>query len=221
MGKRSKTSPHFLYCPVIYFFQGSMSCMFFRPHTTEITPLPTRTTTSTTTDYSGLIDVRFKEERKKRSHYGLYPSWGEAEQDSSEDSSTEYRDFNWGGFHHNYPRISTCVQKKYQCMPLKECKTPPRDLYNRYCKFSREGPYVCCENKKEKTLNQKIKCGKKNGGDFSQAIIGGANVAEGTGYPWMVAVGENIGGENIDWYCGGALIGEKTVITAAHCVSRR
>lgn len=204
---------------------------FFRPHTTEITPLPTRTTPATTTDYSAVIDIRFKEDqeaRRKRSqdlyprHYGSYPSWNEPDQDSSEDSSTEYRDFNYWG-HHNYPRISTCVQKKYQCLPLNECKMPPRDLYNRgnYCKFSREGPYVCCEKKKEKTLNQKIKCGKKNGGEFSQAIIGGSSVAEGTGYPWMVAVGENIGEEKIDWYCGGALIAEKTVITAAHCVSRR
>lgn len=54
---------------------------------------------------------------------------------------------------------------------------------------------------------------------LGQKIVGGEKAAEGD-YPHMVALGyDNLG--EIIFDCGGSLISEKFVVTAAHCASRK
>jgi trypsin len=55
-------------------------------------------------------------------------------------------------------------------------------------------------------------------GDFEAQIIGGGDVAEGQ-YPWLVGLGSP--GEGTAYerqFCGGSVIAEDVVLTAAHCV---
>jgi secreted trypsin-like serine protease len=54
--------------------------------------------------------------------------------------------------------------------------------------------------------------------DFEAKVVGGQPAAEGQ-YPWLVAVGDAGSGDPYDrWFCGGSVIAEDVVLTAAHCV---
>ncbi|MEU6248085.1 serine protease [Glycomyces sp. NPDC047010] len=55
-------------------------------------------------------------------------------------------------------------------------------------------------------------------GDFDAQVIGGQPAEEGQ-YPWLVGLGS--AGEGTPWerqFCGGSVISETVVLTAAHCV---
>ena len=68
-------------------------------------------------------------------------------------------------------------------------------------------------------LNQSS-CGKRSGEFLRTKIVGGRNVSEGE-FPWTVSIGTKLyypnGTVEIVEYCGGAILSERTVMTAAHC----
>ncbi|XP_075983215.1 phenoloxidase-activating factor 1-like isoform X2 [Anticarsia gemmatalis] len=59
-----------------------------------------------------------------------------------------------------------------------------------------------------------LDCGEYAG----ERIIGGYNAALGQ-FPWIVRLGY-IDEDDIDWMCGGALVTDRHVVTAAHCVQK-
>lgn len=106
---------------------------------------------------------------------------------------------------------------------MNKCKSNSPGNLQRFCRFSGETPYVCCEKQVSNKLmeRQQAVCGRKKSSGRSAAIIGGRSVENAATVPWMAAIGEyNINGE-ADWFCGGALVSAQTVITAAHCLGRR
>ena len=59
---------------------------------------------------------------------------------------------------------------------------------------------------------------------FSQKIVGGENAPIGD-YPWLALLGYSsnatISKDNpMHWHCGGSLIGDRYVVTAAHCIKK-
>lgn len=51
-------------------------------------------------------------------------------------------------------------------------------------------------------------------------IIGG-NKAQTAEFPHMAAIGFEAGNGAVEWLCGGSLISEKYVLSAAHCIRHR
>ena len=50
-------------------------------------------------------------------------------------------------------------------------------------------------------------------------IVGGEEACLGE-YPWLALIGYTSGrGSDVTWSCGGSLIGNKHILTAAHCVT--
>lgn len=114
---------------------------------------------------------------------------------------------------------TVCPQK---CIPLSECvefhqllRNPTREniaiLQDATCSYEKD-PTVCCPQKQ--SLLPK-KCGQ---GPILDRVVGGTEAPLGS-HPWMAVLGySEPGSQGIHFLCGGSVISERYILTAAHCL---
>ncbi|VVC38436.1 Serine proteases, trypsin family, serine active site,Peptidase S1, PA clan,Serine proteases, trypsin [Cinara cedri] len=139
-------------------------------------------------------------------------------------------------------KVLTKTSYDYECKPIDQCPTVLQAIknlteYPRICRFRGRTPIVCCPTYQD-SLSQKsdAKCREyyalttKGGGTINSGgcrtkivseksiltIVGGTE-AEASEFPHMVLLGfgENI--NDVEWACGGSLISDRYILSAAHC----
>ncbi|XP_053206902.1 clotting factor G beta subunit-like [Panonychus citri] len=131
------------------------------------------------------------------------------------------------------------------CPALSKC-LHQHDHHPTICSWDRHYPIVCCpsfnpridpsnrttneptttiiKHESSGKLKQKVNCGIK---PFipSLYVVGGNEVKSALDWPWMAAlftkpqtVGSSASSNNYNHFCGGTIISENCILTAAHCV---
>ncbi|CAH1727601.1 unnamed protein product [Chironomus riparius] len=125
-------------------------------------------------------------------------------------------------------KFATCTSNE-SCIPFPMCDAVNKirdkqrlsaedDKYLKsiHCKTENRLAYACCANKVKVNFESKLPKSPKCGIQFSNRIIGGeiANIDE---YPWTVQIQHINENNSTESFCGGTLINESYVLTAAHC----
>lgn len=105
----------------------------------------------------------------------------------------------------------------YDCVKLTECSSfsdlrepleseTVKMLIKLHCGFDKTTPKVCCPGEFQCGISKNI-----------ESLAEGTTATLGE-YPWMALLSYKIGNKKL-FQCGGTLINEKYVLTAAHCIS--
>ena len=124
------------------------------------------------------------------------------------------------------------INNRIKCIDVDECSS---NSFNFLCPYpttcvNTVGSYDCCYQNQVPSNETCFSCGLQYTPPV-QKIIGGT-VARVNSWPWMVSIGINyktayyfplFDGIAIEWHnishiCGGVLISDDTVLTAAHCI---
>lgn len=117
-----------------------------------------------------------------------------------------------------------CDNNQGKCIPLRDCPSAMAAFqsgkYPKTCGFEQNQPLVCCSGS-ESTISisqQKCRTYVTFAPEFEVfAIVGGTDTIPKE-FPHMAALGY-LNGNEILWQCGGSLVSEQFVLTAAHCLS--
>lgn len=85
------------------------------------------------------------------------------------------------------------------------------------CGYRDEQPLVCCTKLSEKPLNKLLPYPGECGQDLEDRIYGGTETKINE-FPWMVLLHYSKKDARGGFHCGGALINNRYVLTASHCV---
>ncbi|PZC79347.1 hypothetical protein B5X24_HaOG216496 [Helicoverpa armigera] len=107
------------------------------------------------------------------------------------------------------------------CVRMSSCKAEEDKLKNfvfpKFCSYNLLKPTVCCSDCY--SLEYSIRKSQKYSGDQYDNDVAGGVDARRTDYPHMALLGYGETPETAEWMCGGSIISERYILTAAHCIS--